>query len=156
MEADVPVLLCVVCCERKPLDQFRRRKRDGDRRHYQCQACANAYMREWRAARRRARLDSALVNFHRYRESPGQLEHLANLVIAGFHGASGFAAEYWNAFDSAREAGDHKAVARYLLGLADFFWVAERAKARRKIADEKRKRRREALLRAARQKYDYW
>ncbi len=155
MEAEVPVLLCVVCYERKPLGQFRRRKRDGDRRHYQCQTCANAYMREWRAERRRERLDSALVDLHRYRESPGQIEHLAAVVIAMFHGAAGFAVEYANAFDAARDAGDHKAVLRYLLGLADFLWVAERAKARRKIAHEKRKRRRATRLRAERQKYDY-
>src|SRR5688572_13627883 len=119
MEAEVPVLLCVICCERKPLDQFRRRKRDSDRRHYECQACANAYMREWRAERRRERLNSALVDLHRYRESLGQVEHLAAVVIAMFHGAAGFAAEYANAFDAARDAGDHKATLRYLLGLAD-------------------------------------
>jgi hypothetical protein len=156
MDAEEPVYLCVSCQERKPLDQFRRRKRDSDRRHYQCQACANAYMRDWRAERRRERLNSALVDLHRYRESPGQVEHLAAVVIAMFHGAAGFAAEYASAFDAARDAGDHKAVARYLLGLADFLWVAEQAQARRNLAEDKRKREREAMRRAARQKEDYW
>ena len=156
MDAEEPVYLCVSCLEPKPLDQFRRRKRDSDRRHNQCQACANAYMREWRAERRRERLNSALVDLHRYRESPGQLEYLAAVVIAFFHGAVGFAAEYANAFDAARDAGDHKAVARYLLGLADFLWVAEQAQARRKLAEDKRKRKREAMRRAARRKDDYW
>ncbi len=65
------------------------------------------------------------------------------------------AIEYVNAFEAAREAGDHKATARYLIGLADCMFVAEQARTRRKLTEEKRKREREALRRAERRKYDF-
>lgn len=148
MDAEEPVYLCVDCLERKPLDQFRRRKRGEECRHYECRSCANRYLREWRAKRRRERLNNAVVDLHRYRESPGQMEYLAAVVIALFHGAAGVAAEYAKAFDAALDAGDHKAVARYLLGLTDFLWVAEQAQARRTLAEDKRKLKREAMRRA--------
>lgn len=155
MEAEEPAYLCVSCLEHKPLDQFRRRNKGSDDRHFECRECANSYLREWRANRRRKRLDDSLVQLHHHRESPGQLEYLAAVVIAAFNGAAGFAGEFANAFDAAREAGDHKATARYLIGLADFFWVAEQARARRKLAEEKRKRKREVICRAARRAADY-
>lgn len=147
MEAETPTLPCLVCYERKPLDQFRRRKKESDARHYECRDCHNLHARELRARRRREHLDDALVQLRRYRESPGQVEHLTGVLIAMFHGVAGVAVEYANAFDAAKEAGDHKTAARYLIGLMDFMYVAERERARRTIENEKRRRRREALRR---------
>jgi hypothetical protein len=150
MEAEPPVGFCTICLERKPLDQFRRRSRNGELRHHECRDCTNRYLREWRAAKRHKSVDDVLTRLHRYRESPGQLEYLAAVVIAAFHGATGFAVRYHNAFCAAEEAGDHKAMMRYLTGLADFMFAAERAKARRKLAEDKRKLKRERLQREAR------
>lgn len=155
MEADVPVVFCVGCLDWKPVEQFRRRSKGSERRHYECKACAAAYMREWRAEKRRQTFDKAISQLHRDRESPGQVEYLAAVVMAAFHGAAGFAAEYGRAFDAALAAGDHKAMLRYLIGWGDLMWVAERARARRKLAEEKRRLLRAMQQRSARRRDDY-
>lgn len=155
MDAEMPVVFCGVCLDWKPLDQFRRRHKGSERRHYECRDCANAYMREWRKQQRRKKFDDAIAQLHRYRESPGQLEYLAAVVLAAFNGAAGFAAEYGRALDAALAAGDHRAVQRYVFGLMDFAYVAERAKTRRDLENEKRRRRREAARRAAMRDQDW-
>jgi hypothetical protein len=73
------------------------------------------------------------------------VEHLASVLIAVFHGAAGVAVHYANAFDDARDAGDHKTTARYLIGLLDFMYAAEFSRARREIENEKRRRKRDAM-----------
>lgn len=150
-----PMRRCSQCGVLLPLTEFRLRRQGSDRRHRDCRECASLYMRLWRAKGRRKAVDAALVRLHRNRESPGNLEHLAAHVMDAFNGAEGFAAAYAEAFDAACDAGDHRAVQRYLMGLADFIWAADFIAARRKRAEEQRKLRRAATQREAMRWEDY-
>jgi hypothetical protein len=136
--ATVETKLCSKCVERKPLTQFRRRIRGTELRHPQCKDCDAQYRREQSAAGRRKKLDDSLFQLRRYRESPGNLEWLANTVIKFFGSAIGYAEALAKGLKAAQDAGDHKTVQRYLMGIADFAFVAEFIATRRALNEKRR------------------
>lgn len=69
---------CSGCGETKPIEEFRRKRRDSDRRETRCRARHARYMR-WYC---RSRREKALVGFAREAKWRSDTEHLAALVQA--------------------------------------------------------------------------
>ena len=69
MDPDSPLQtrLCRQCGDEYPVDHFRRKRRDGERRETVCRNCHKANMRAWR----RARTEAALKSF--VKRAPNQL-----------------------------------------------------------------------------------
>lgn len=142
MDAEQQTRLCTSCATWRPVGEFRLRRSGSDRRHHQCSDCAAGYMRRWRAARRLRAVGHALTHLRRYRVgSPSQIENLAEIIVAAFHGPLGFVASYREVLDAARAAGDHRGAQRLLLGVLDFAFAADMAAARRTAAENKRQQR---------------
>lgn len=99
--------LCTLCCDLRPLDEFRRRSRNSDRRHGVCRSCHNAQERARRAQASKDRtyaetvtLAEGLIRARRHRE----FMRLA-LSVSRNIGAKQFAENLKRAVDESQERG---------------------------------------------------
>ncbi len=93
---DAPVAqerLCETCLRIQPINQFRRRRRDGENRMRQCRHCHNELER-WRRAAIRARMTKramAKVLTDVRNTSSNRLKTLCAAMVRGYGGTEGFA-----------------------------------------------------------------
>jgi hypothetical protein len=87
---------CTNCWEEKPITDFRRRRRGTEKRHGQCRACYNAYMREHRAARRHRVVAKLARRVNSNRTNLNRIAAPCNATFRRFGGVGGFC-DQWTA-----------------------------------------------------------
>lgn len=115
---------CNSCYKEKPLADFRRRRRGGDERHWQCRECYNESMRQFRASRRTCQLNGFT---RQVVESPRDpLAGLCRSMIRQFGGLDAFAAAWMQHINScaARQPGGRN-VLRSMLAVARLIELSE-------------------------------
>ena len=121
-----PIQTCRTCYRRLPIGHFRRRHRDSEDRHRQCNTCRNAAERD---RRRQIRLHDAdrFANGVNQARSRVGIESLCTTMIHRFGGIEQFAATWWEAIqDAARRSPGSRVVLNHFKAIAHLHCYAEK------------------------------
>ncbi len=105
--------VCSICKEECALDLFRKRRRDGERRHSECNACRSLADRARRARQKVAAVHRWARDMNQYADSIGVLAQCCRAVFDRVGGVSAFAALYVRELERTSDAGK----ARLVMGL---------------------------------------
>jgi hypothetical protein len=127
-ESDPECKTCGCCGELKPLEQFRRRYADSDRRHSQCDECAAAYARERRAAQFDRELLHFASEFRQRLDRPTKLEALVEGIMSKFGGTDRFVKRLFNAVEAAEQSNRPHVATRFYILFVEAVWAATEAR----------------------------
>jgi hypothetical protein len=91
---------CTNCWQDKPITEFRRRRRDTEKRHNQCRECFAEYMRQYRARATQDSIARFVRELSRSETRPGTMTVMCARMIRRFGGVDRFAAAWKNHFDA--------------------------------------------------------
>lgn len=129
---------CRTCFRRLHVSHFRRRRRDSEDRHRQCNACRNAAERDRRRQIRLHDADRFASGVNRAR-SRVAIESLCTLMIDRIGGLERFAELWWEAIQEAvRRSPGSRVVLNHFKAIVDLLFYAEkqREKAGEPLADD--------------------
>ena len=109
--------LCSHCGEHKPIDQFRRRRKGSEKRHPQCRECFNEYTRQYRAKKRRKRIDKFASEITHAKGDMWKIGVLCAALMKQFGGPEQFAIEWKEAIDWAKAEGRVHLVLRHMTAI---------------------------------------
>ena len=126
-----PIQTCSTCYRRLPIDHFRRRRRDSEERHRQCNTCRNTAERDCRRLIRLHEVDRFAGEVKRAR-SQRAIERVCIDMIERFGGVAEFTALWWEAIQAAaRRLPGSRLVLNHFKAIVDLhrYAVKEREKA---------------------------
>ncbi len=108
VEETTSTRICTACGARQPLARFRRRARNSERRHHQCNPCRNRRTRLNREQKRNKGISEWATRVRRQEGIDGVIA-LIHLMVDRFHGLEAFA-ETWRSQIAAATPGSKQAL----------------------------------------------
>ncbi|HEY2838160.1 MAG TPA: hypothetical protein VGJ26_03375 [Pirellulales bacterium] len=129
--ADVEERFCEWCCRYRPIEEFRRYRKDSEQRHSECNECRNRLTKERKEAKLRGDWKKHVQQLDRAR-SANERQAVLDLMLEAFGGPVGVAALWHSYIKKAADEGHSVAVVK---ALTQFVKVKMKCDADRKPVD---------------------